>query len=107
MKYSVYSRYKRKGSSSLGLDPHKQGVSWEESESNKKHKGGDKKKAADRYFSTVSRQLLRSEPTVPTLPTIPDCSDAISPTSFLPLGDNEDNKVGETGKRRAVKRQTL
>ncbi|KAM8737726.1 nuclear exosome regulator NRDE2 [Acanthopagrus schlegelii] len=93
------ARYKRKGSSSLGLDPLKQGVSWEESESNKRHKGVDKKKAADRYFSTVSRQLLRSEPPVPTLPTIPDCSDAISPTSFLPLGDNEDNKEEETGVR--------
>ncbi|XP_073323174.1 nuclear exosome regulator NRDE2 isoform X2 [Pagrus major] len=93
------ARYKRKGSSSLGLDPHKQEVSWDESESNKKHKGGDKKKAADRYFSTVSRQLLRSEPPVPTLPMIPDCSDAISPTSFLPLGYNEDNKGGEMGNR--------
>ncbi|XP_070776652.1 nuclear exosome regulator NRDE2 [Enoplosus armatus] len=93
------ARYKRKGSSSLGLDPRRQGVSWEESESNKKQKGGDKKKAADRYFSTASRQLLRSEPPVPTLPTISECSDAVSPTSFLPLGDDEGNKGGEMGDR--------
>uniref|UniRef100_A0A8D0D0N6 NRDE-2, necessary for RNA interference, domain containing n=1 Tax=Sander lucioperca TaxID=283035 RepID=A0A8D0D0N6_SANLU len=78
------ARYKRKGSSSLGLDFRRQGVSWEESESNKKQKGGDKKRAADRYFSTVSRQLLRSQPPIPTLPTIPERGDAISPASFLP-----------------------
>uniref|UniRef100_A0A7N5ZT17 NRDE-2, necessary for RNA interference, domain containing n=1 Tax=Anabas testudineus TaxID=64144 RepID=A0A7N5ZT17_ANATE len=78
------ARYKRKGSSSLGLDPRRQQVSWEESES-KKQKSGDKKKAADRYFSTVSRQLLRSEPPVSTLPTIPESSDIIKSTSFLPL----------------------
>uniref|UniRef100_A0A4W6FCV2 NRDE-2, necessary for RNA interference, domain containing n=1 Tax=Lates calcarifer TaxID=8187 RepID=A0A4W6FCV2_LATCA len=94
------ARYKRKGSSSLGLDPRRQGVSWEESESNKKQKGGDKNKAADRYFSKVSRQLLRSEPAVPTLPTIPHCSDVISSTSFLPLDDDEGaSKGGETGDR--------
>ncbi|XP_035529629.1 nuclear exosome regulator NRDE2 [Morone saxatilis] len=89
------ARYKRKGISSLGLDPRRQGVSWEEAESNKKQKGGDKKKAADRYFSTASRQLLRSEPPVPTLPTIPECDNAISSTSFLPLGDDEENKGGD------------
>lgn len=86
----------------MGLDPRRQAVSWEESESNKKQKGGDKRKAAaaaDRYFSTVSRQLLRSEPPVPTLPTIPECSDGTGPTSFLPLGDDEENKGGEKGER--------
>eukprot|EP00064_Thunnus_orientalis_P022416 superscaffoldBa00007516_g22612 len=95
------ARYKRKGRSSLGLDPRRQEVSWDESESNKKQKGGDKKKAADRYFSTVSRQLLRSQHPVPTLPTIPECSDVVSPTSFLPLGDDDEgeNKGGETGDR--------
>ncbi|KAF1375128.1 hypothetical protein PFLUV_G00236260 [Perca fluviatilis] len=92
------ARYKRKGSSSLGLDLRRQGISWEESESNKKQRGGDKKRAADRYFSTVSRQLLRSEPPIPTLPTIPERGDAIGPASFLPLGDQE-NKGAETGDR--------
>uniref|UniRef100_A0A3Q3RCK2 NRDE-2, necessary for RNA interference, domain containing n=1 Tax=Monopterus albus TaxID=43700 RepID=A0A3Q3RCK2_MONAL len=81
------TRYKRKGSSSLGLDPRRQEVSWEESESSKKQKGVDKKKTADRYFSTVSRQLLKAEPPVLTLPTIPECSDVIKSTPFLPLGD--------------------
>lgn len=80
----------------MGLDPRRQVVSWEEP--NKKQK--DKKKAAaDRYFSTVSRQLLRSEPPAPTLPKAPECSKDISPTSFLPLADDEGNKEGETGKR--------
>lgn len=98
------SRYRRKGHSSLGLDPRKQGVSWEVSESNKKQKGGDKKKAADRYFSTVSRQLLRSEPLVPTLPTIPKDGNAISTSSFLPLGGDEESKGGTTGKRSSYNR---
>ncbi|KAM7404039.1 hypothetical protein PAMA_004452 [Pampus argenteus] len=94
------ARYKRKGRSLLGLDLRRQEVSWEESESNKKPKSGDKKKAADRYFSTVSRQLLRSQHPVPTLPRIPECGDVISPTFFLPLGDDEgENKGGETGDR--------
>ncbi|KAM7376652.1 hypothetical protein PAMP_006374 [Pampus punctatissimus] len=94
------ARYKRKGRSSLGLDLRRQEVSWEESESNKKQKSGDKKKVADRYFSTVSRQLLRSQHPVPTLPRIPECGDVISPTSFLPLGDDDgENKGGETGDR--------
>ncbi|XP_037343086.2 nuclear exosome regulator NRDE2 [Pungitius pungitius] len=91
------ARYRRKGSSSLGLDPRRQGVSWEES--NKKQKGGDKKKAADRYFSSVSRQLLRSEPPAHTLPRVPECGKANSPTSFLPLVDDVGNKEGETGVR--------
>lgn len=93
----------------MGLDPRRQGVSWEESESNKKQKSGNKR-AADRYFSAVSRQLLRSEPPVPTLPTIPECSDAIRPTSFVPLGDEEENKekvLGRSFSLRAVKGQTL
>ncbi|XP_070699085.1 nuclear exosome regulator NRDE2 [Pempheris klunzingeri] len=93
------ARYKRKGSSPLGVDPRKQGIIWEESESNKKQKGGNKKRTADRYFSTVTRQLLSSEPHVLTLPTIPQCSDAIRPTSFLPLGDDKESKGGEAGDR--------
>lgn len=96
---SVFSRYKRKGSSSLGLDHRTQGISWEESESNKKQKGGDKKRAADRYFSTANRQLLRSQPTVPTLPTVPESSEVIGSISFLPLGcDEGEGKGGVTGK---------
>uniref|UniRef100_A0A673C0Y1 NRDE-2, necessary for RNA interference, domain containing n=1 Tax=Sphaeramia orbicularis TaxID=375764 RepID=A0A673C0Y1_9TELE len=59
------ARYKRKGRSSLGLDACRQEISWEDL--TKKQRGGDKKKGADRYFSTVSRQLLRSVPPLPTL----------------------------------------
>lgn len=91
----MHFRYKRKGSSSLGLDPHRQEVSWEESES-KKQKSADKKKAAGRYFSAVSRQLLRSETPVPVLSTIPESD--IKHNSFLLLGDTEEKKGGEIGK---------
>ncbi|XP_068194958.1 nuclear exosome regulator NRDE2 isoform X2 [Antennarius striatus] len=93
------ARYKRKGSSSLGLDPRNQGISWEDSKTNKKHKGGDKKKTEDRYFSTVSRQLLRSNPPIPTLATLPESSSANGPTAFLPLEGEEENKRGEEGER--------
>ncbi|CAM9312156.1 unnamed protein product [Lampetra planeri] len=78
-------RYRRKGSSSLGLDPRRQKLSWEES--NKKKKGEDKKAVAERYFSTVNCRLLRSEYPVPTIPTCPEKSDPPTFTSFLPLGD--------------------
>ncbi|XP_026157598.1 nuclear exosome regulator NRDE2 isoform X2 [Mastacembelus armatus] len=87
------ARYKRKGSSSLGLDRRRQEVSWEESESRKKQK--DKKKTADRYFSAVSRQLLRSEIPVPTLPVIPECGDVIKYPSFLQLSEDAEKKGGE------------
>ncbi|XP_028995868.1 nuclear exosome regulator NRDE2 [Betta splendens] len=89
------ARYKRKGSSSLGLDLRRQEIRWEESE---KKKGADKKKSADRYFSTVTRQILRSEPPLPTLPTKPEGSNVIK-SSFLPLGDTEDKKRVETSAR--------
>ncbi|KAM3594793.1 uncharacterized protein V6R79_014315 [Siganus canaliculatus] len=92
------ARYKRKGSSSLGLDHRRQGVSWDESDTKKKQKGGDKKKATDRYFSTVSRQLLRSEPPAPALPSNSECSDVINP-SFLLLCEDENSKRGEMGDR--------
>lgn len=94
------SRYRRKGSSALGLDFHKQGVSWEDSEATnkKKKKGGDGKKAADRYYSTVSRQLLKAAPALPALPASFDGSDGTSSAIFLPLCDDEaDNKEGEKG----------
>ncbi|KAM4626041.1 nuclear exosome regulator NRDE2 [Polymixia lowei] len=93
------ARYRRKGSSSLGLNPRLQEVSWEESGSNRKQKSRDKKSAVDRYFSLASRQLLRSEPIAPTLPRIPACSDVISPTSFLPLGTAEGEGKGDMGER--------
>ncbi|KAM4542210.1 nuclear exosome regulator NRDE2 isoform 1-T1 [Odontesthes bonariensis] len=87
------ARYKRKGSSALGLDSRRQEVSWEESDTKKKRRAGDSKKSTDRYFSAASRRLLRSELPVPVLPVTPDGSRAISSASFLALGDDEgDNK---------------
>ncbi|XP_013855359.1 protein NRDE2 homolog [Austrofundulus limnaeus] len=89
------ARYKRKGTSSLGLNSQRQAVSWDDSETKKKQKGRDSK-AADRYYSTASRQMLRSEPPIPVLSS--DNSDAFRSTAFLPLGDvDKDNK--ESGDR--------
>ncbi|CAL8285667.1 unnamed protein product [Lota lota] len=85
------ARYRRKGTSSLGLDPRFQGITWEESEQSakKKKKADVKRRAADRYFSTVSQQLLRSEPALPTLPRIGAGDDAPRIIDFLTLGGEE------------------
>ncbi|KAK2826353.1 hypothetical protein Q5P01_020567 [Channa striata] len=91
------ARYKRKGCSLLGLDHRRQEVIWEESESNKKPKSADKKKATDRYFSTVSQQLLRSGPPVPTSSTMPEGGDLSKCSSFLPLADDVEQKRVESG----------
>lgn len=103
LKQSLCSRYKRKGNTTLGLDPRKQEVSWEESESNKKRKGTNKK-AADRYYSAVSRQMLKSEAPVSIFPTISECSATTSLTSFLPLTE-EENLKREPGRRYSHDRQ--
>ncbi|XP_061552993.1 nuclear exosome regulator NRDE2 isoform X1 [Phycodurus eques] len=87
------ARYRRKGRSSLGLDPRRQEVSWEDA--NKKRKGGDKKKGADRYFSTVCRQLLKSQLPLLILPRVPESSDVSNSNLFLPLEDVEGEKKGE------------
>uniref|UniRef100_A0A3B3I8A8 NRDE-2, necessary for RNA interference, domain containing n=1 Tax=Oryzias latipes TaxID=8090 RepID=A0A3B3I8A8_ORYLA len=61
------ARYRRKGTSSLGLDCRKQEISWEDSKKKRKQKGDG---GADRYFSTASRHLLRSEPSVSVKPRV-------------------------------------
>nr|XP_057946402.1 nuclear exosome regulator NRDE2 [Doryrhamphus excisus] len=86
------ARYKRKGRSSLGLDPRRQEVSWEESSKKK-----DKKKGADRYFSAGCRQLLRSELPLPLLPKVLEGSDVANASVFLSLGGTGGEKKGETG----------
>lgn len=78
----------------MGLNPQKQKVTWEEQESNKKQKVKEKKKGANRYFSTTSCQLLTSEPPVSTLPTTPENTFAIGASSFLALCDNEEKAIG-------------
>lgn len=86
----VSLRYRRKGSSCLGLDFRRQGVSWEDSETKKKKKKvGVNGNAADRYFSVATRKLLRAAPPVPVVPAIPESGDALNSTTFLPLGDAE------------------
>uniref|UniRef100_A0A3Q3DW62 NRDE-2, necessary for RNA interference, domain containing n=1 Tax=Hippocampus comes TaxID=109280 RepID=A0A3Q3DW62_HIPCM len=79
------ARYKRKGISSLGLDPRRQEIRWEDTK--KKHKGGDKKKGTDRYFFPACRLLLRSQPPLQTLPRVCESSDVTNSNPFLPLED--------------------
>lgn len=87
----------------MGLDPRKQEVSWEESQSKKKKKGTNKK-AADRYYSAVNRQMLKSEALVSIFPTNSECSGATGPALFLPLADDEENTKGPPGRRFSHKR---
>jgi len=96
----LYSRYRRKGTSSLGLDPRYQEITWEESEQSgkKKKKAAVKRRGADRYFSTVSQQLIRSEAAVPTHPRTGAGDGAHQVLTFLPLGGEEGVGGGETGK---------
>lgn len=82
----------------MGLDPRKQEVSWEESQSKKKKKGTNKK-AADRYYSAVNRQMLKSEALVSIFPTNSECSGATGPVLFLPLTDDQENTKGPPGRR--------
>uniref|UniRef100_A0A3Q2PZY5 NRDE-2, necessary for RNA interference, domain containing n=1 Tax=Fundulus heteroclitus TaxID=8078 RepID=A0A3Q2PZY5_FUNHE len=92
------ARYRRKGSSTLGLDFRRQGVSWEKSDTKKKKKASVNGNTADRYFSVVTRKLLRAEPPVSVLPATPKSSDALNTTSFLPLDDVErDNTRLQSG----------
>lgn len=86
----------------MGLDRRKQEVSWDESQSKKKKKKGPNKEAADRYYSAVNRQLLKSGAPVSIVPTNSECSGATG--SFLPLTDNEENTKAQPGRRFSHKR---
>lgn len=88
----MWVRYRRKGTSSLGLDCRKQEISWEDSKKKSKQKGD---RGADRYFSTASRHLLRSEPSVSVTPATPDSGEGNNSTPFLPLDDPERNVRGQ------------
>ncbi|KAG7466228.1 hypothetical protein MATL_G00162580 [Megalops atlanticus] len=74
------ARYKRKGSSALGLDPKTQGVSWAEP--------GPEKKRADRrperYFSRSVRQLLSSTGR-PAQPGAPEPGRSPAAPPFIPV----------------------
>ncbi|KAM6973261.1 nuclear exosome regulator NRDE2 [Aplochiton taeniatus] len=94
------ARYRRKGSSSLGLDRRTQEVSWAESEPNQKQKGGDKKKRTERYFSSANRQLLRAETPASVLPRAPEASNSPNPLSFIPLAGWEEEKLEKAETRR-------
>ncbi|XP_015245421.1 PREDICTED: protein NRDE2 homolog [Cyprinodon variegatus] len=91
------ARYKRKGSSTLGLDFLRQGVSWEESETKKKKKKANSGNQDERYFSVATRKLLRSEAPVSVISVTPESSDVINSSSFLPLGDAEQESMGQSG----------
>ncbi|KAG7328065.1 hypothetical protein KOW79_008009 [Hemibagrus wyckioides] len=75
------TRYKRKGRSALGLDSRIQGVCWEDSTLEKKHK----EKKEERYFSPSNRRFLSSESpsTLSVPPTDPTLSTDLA--SFIPL----------------------
>ncbi|XP_030630214.1 protein NRDE2 homolog [Chanos chanos] len=71
------ARYKRKGSSSLGLDSKTQAVSWNDSGPEKKRV--DRK--PERYFSSSFRQVLRSD----GQPALPALTEPLTNTPFIPL----------------------
>ncbi|KAL7862573.1 hypothetical protein SRHO_G00140140 [Serrasalmus rhombeus] len=73
------ARYRRKGSSALGLDTQTQAVCWDDSAQDKKKV--DRK--PERYFHPSVRQLLRSDAVV-VLPDAPPTAPADS-APFLPL----------------------
>uniref|UniRef100_A0A6Q2YGS9 NRDE-2, necessary for RNA interference, domain containing n=1 Tax=Esox lucius TaxID=8010 RepID=A0A6Q2YGS9_ESOLU len=75
------ARYKRKGSSSLGLNPRSQAVSWAESGPEKKK--SDRRNRPVRYFSPSVRQHLRSDGQ-PVLPSPPPEGGAIT-SPFIPV----------------------
>ncbi|XP_033844155.2 nuclear exosome regulator NRDE2 [Periophthalmus magnuspinnatus] len=86
------ARYRRKGGSILGINPHRQVVVWDDFESNKKQKAKDKKKHGcgdERYYSTANRQLLISEAPVLILPMPGNCISMGAP--FLALCDDKGN----------------
>lgn len=74
-------RYRRKGSSALGLDSRTQIVRWEDSAPDKKHK----EKRDERYFSPSNRRLLSCE--APPILSAPPTDSTLStePASFIPL----------------------
>ncbi|KAF5900776.1 protein NRDE2 isoform X1, partial [Clarias magur] len=75
------ARYRRKGSSALGLDSRTQSVRWEDSAPDKKRK----EKRDERYFSPSNRRLLTCE-APPTLSAPPiDSTPSTDPASFIPL----------------------
>ncbi|CAL8291641.1 unnamed protein product [Gadus morhua 'NCC'] len=95
------ARYRRKGSSSLGLDPRFQAISWEESEQSakKKKKADAKRRRADRYFSKDSQELLRAEPAVPSLPRIGAGDEPPRIIDFITLAGEGGLSRGETAGR--------
>ncbi|KAJ8411767.1 hypothetical protein AAFF_G00154050 [Aldrovandia affinis] len=75
------ARYKRKGSSALGLNPKTQSVSWAEP-----GPGGKKRpdRKPERYYSHGARQLLRSAGH-PTRPSAPDSGGSLAAAHFIPV----------------------
>uniref|UniRef100_A0AAV2JD92 NRDE-2, necessary for RNA interference, domain containing n=1 Tax=Knipowitschia caucasica TaxID=637954 RepID=A0AAV2JD92_KNICA len=97
------ARYRRKGSSVLGVDPRRQGVVWDDPGSDKKLKDKKKRRGVgcgeERYFSTACRQLLLSELPVLIAPTATSVNIDIKGEPFLALCDTKENTESLTSER--------
>ncbi|KAJ8290294.1 hypothetical protein GJAV_G00011040 [Gymnothorax javanicus] len=94
------ARYKRRGSSALGLNPKTQDVSWEEpgSEKKKTSRKGDRK--PERYYSRAARQLLSSRG-LPARPSPPGSGVSLASANFIPVppcaeGEGQSTPQGST-----------
>lgn len=98
------ARYRRKGTSLFGHDPLRQGVTWDESDSKKKHRGKDRRMRGgggcgeDRYFSKSSRQELKAQSPTLLLPSTPE-NDISKGQAFLALCDEGKTKDAHTNDR--------
>ncbi|XP_064179184.1 nuclear exosome regulator NRDE2 isoform X2 [Anguilla rostrata] len=91
------ARYRRKGSSALGLNPKTQSVSWAEPGSEKKtDRKADRK--SERYFSRGARQLLGSRG-LPARPSVPGPGASLVAAHFIPVPPclEEEGQAGPRG----------
>ncbi|KAG5857759.1 hypothetical protein ANANG_G00022780 [Anguilla anguilla] len=78
------ARYRRKGSSALGLNPKTQSVSWAEPGSEKKKTDRKADRKSERYFSRGARQLLGSRG-LPARPSVPGPGASLVAAHFIPV----------------------
>ncbi|KAJ8341255.1 hypothetical protein SKAU_G00335460 [Synaphobranchus kaupii] len=91
------ARYRRKGSSALGLNPKTQSVSWAEPGAGKKAgRKGDRQ--PERYYSRRARQLLGSR-ALPARPAVPGPGGGLAAAHFIPVPScaEEEGRAGPQG----------